>query len=430
MVRKSSAVSAKLRPILGQAKAKLLPKLKALSPAIKAMFQRPAIGRNRPKPGQSITILTEAGDKRNYWQASDAGMMQLDDPLAGSVILTFSDQDACLPVSKKLSHRQINTLARSELGPNLRLVNDQKGVGMVFGTGAERVGEHALPMVSGLLLLTHLLKHHKLWPQKDAGPRVVGFAFGNDQDRLLVLYLYDGGTLSLLQVTPRTPETRSAIENYIKTVNKERPGLSSKGLRADDPDRIVLFEASEIQAILQTLRPYPTEGNWYGVPQSMVLHYARLAALGTLMLSMGYAGTQYVRLQASVFEKSSLEARAQSAKESLAQMIRQSPSGFIALGSVTPIDLSLAKARAVYRAPGRVVLVSSLDQISLSSILDIPAGVSWGMSAGIAEQLSAVAPDQCSRQTVDTNTSISQLTVSYVCTQPNSDLAGLFSAGR
>ena len=433
MARKSSSgssVMSQLRPIMAQGKAKLLPLMQGIRPGLKNMVRRPVTGRARPKAGQSVTFLTETGDKRNFWQTTDIGMAQLDEPTTGSVILSFSDQDACLPAAKSLSPRQLNRLTRSELGPNLRVLNEQKSLGMVFATGAERVREHAQPLISGLSLLAHLLKSHKHWLQKDAGPLITGFAFGSDRDRLLVLYLYDGGTLSLLQVTPRTPDTSGAIQNYIKTITKERPALASKGLRHDDPARIVLFESTEIAAVLHTLKPYPTEGDFYGIPQSLVLHFARLSALGVFIAASGWAGTQYLRLEFNQRDKAAQDMRLVAAQRGVSELAKKQPAALIALGSVVPIDRALDKARAVYRAPGRVTVTTGLDQMQLASILDIPAGVSWGMAAGISDQLSAPAPDECTRQVVDTNTSLSQLMVSYVCTQPNSDLAGLFAARR
>lgn len=433
MALKSSStlsILAKLRPMVTQGKAKLLPLVQGIRPGLKGLVHRPASGRGRPKSGQAITLLTETGDKCNFWQTTDVGMSQLDAPAAGSVILSFSDQDYCLAAAKNLSPRQLNRLTRSELGPNLRVLNEQKPLGMVFATAAERVGEHPQPLISGLSLLAHLLKSHKHWQQKDAGPLITGFAFGSDRDRLLILYLYDGGTLSLLQVTPRTPDTSGAIQNYIKTITKERPALASKGLRHDDPARIVLFESTEITAVLHTLKPYPTEGDFYGFPQSLVLHFARLTALGAVVAASGWAGSQYLRLEFNQRDKAAQDMRLVAAQQGVAELAKQQPAALIALGSVVPIDRALDKARAVYRAPGRVTVTTSLDQIQLASILDIPAGVSWGMAAGISDQLSAPAPDECTRQMVDTNTSLSQLMVSYVCTQPNSDLAGLFAARR
>lgn len=416
----------KLRPTIDR----VLSHLKTVRPGFKAMLRRPSTGRGRPKAGQAVSLLTETGDKRNFWQATETGMSQIDEPLGGSIILSFSDQDYCLPAARNLSPRQLNRLTRSELGPNLRVVNEQKPLGMVFATGAERVSEHNQPIISGLSLLAHLLKNHKRWAQKDSGPLITGFAFGTERDRLLILYLYDGGSITSLQVTPRTPDTPGAIQNYIKTVTKERPLLANKGLRHDDPDRIVLFETSEIDALLHTLKPYPTEGDFYGVPQSLVLHYARLTALGALVATSGWAGTQYLRLQVNNLDKATQEARAGQARKDISEIARKQPAGLIALGSIVPVERALGKARGVYRAPGRVSLLITPDKIDLISILDIPMGVSWGMAQGISDQLAAAAPDDCTRQTVDTNTSISQLTVSYVCTQPNSDLVGLFAARR
>lgn len=433
MALKSSStlsILAQLRPMVMQGKAKLLPLVQGIRPGLKGLVRHPASGRGRPKSGQAITLLTETGDKCNFWQTTDVGMSQLDAPAAGSVILSFSDQDYCLAAAKNLSPRQLNRLTRSELGPNLRVLNEQKPLGMVFATAAERVGEHPQPLISGLSLLAHLLKSHKHWQQKDGAPLITGFAFGSDRDRLLILYLYDGGTISYLQVTPRTPDTAGAIQNYIKTVTKERPALAGKGLRHDDPARIVLFESAEILALLPTLKPYPTEGDFYGVPQSLVLHYARLTAVGALIAATGWTSTQYLRLQVNQMDKASQEKRAAIARQAITQIAKEQPAGLIALGSTVPIDRALNKARSVYRAPGRVSLLITPDKVDLTSILDIPAGVSWGMTQGISEQLAASAPEDCSRQAVDTNTSISQLTVSYVCTQPNSDLAGLFAARR
>ena len=428
MARKRTApvLLRKLRPTIDR----VLASLKTVRPGFKAILRRPSTGRGKPKVGQAVSLLTETGDKRNFWQATESGMSQIDEPLGGSIILSFSDQDFCLPVARNLSPRQLNRLTRSELGPNLRVVNEQKPLGMVFATGAERVSEHEQQLISGLSLLAHLLKNHKRWAQKDGGPLITGFAFGTQQDRLLILYLYDGVAITSLQVTPRTPDTLGAIQNYIKTVTKERPLLASKGLRHDDPERIVLFESSEIEALLHTLKPYPTEGDFYGVPQSLVLHYARLTALGALVATSGWASTQYLRLQVNNLDKGAQEVRAGQARQGISDIAKKQPAGLIALGSIVPVDRALSKARGVYRAPGRVAVLINPEKIDLTSILDVPMGVSWGMAQGVSDQLAAAAPEECTRQSVDTNTSISQLTVSYVCTQPNSDLAGLFATRR
>lgn len=419
-----------LRKVLTPVFAPVVSRMRGTHLDPKAIFRKPSNGRQKAQRGQAVTVFTESGDKRNYWSVSAAAITQLEDPIKDSVILSLSDQDLSHPAAKKLTHRQLNRLVRSELGPGLRVLNEAKSLGMVFATDADRVSTHTQPLVSGLVVLATLLKQRNLWHRSDQQPIITGFAFGNEQDRLLALYLYDGKTLSMMQVTPRTPDTRGSIDNYIKTAIKERPSLNGKGLRSDDPERIVLFELDDVGDVLPNVRIYPTEGDWYGVPHSQALHYGRLVALGVLAATSAYAGSQYLRLQYNIHEKSQLVDREQTAASGIKKIAAAYPEAFIKLGSVVPVDRALEKAKAIYKTPGRVILDVKREEIRLLSILDIPAGVSWGLDGAIPEQLAAEAPEECTRQSVETNTSISQLTVTYVCSQPNSDLVGLFAAGR
>jgi len=419
-----------LSPVLEPVVARVRQHLQGARLDPKAIFRKPTNGRQKAQRGQSVTIFTESGDKRNYWSVSEASISQLEDPIKNSVILSLSDQDLSHPAAKKLTHRQLNRLVRSELGPGLRVLNEAKSLGMVFATDADRVSTHTQPLVSGVIVLATLLKQRDLWHRPEQQPIITGFAFGNDEDRLLALYLYDGKTLSMMQVTPRTPDTRGSIDNYIKTVTKERPSLNGKGLRSDDSDRVVLFELEDVAHVLPSVRVYPSEGDWYGVPHSQALHYGRLAALGVLGATTAYAGSQYLRLQYNMHEKAQLIEREQSATVAIRKAAAAHPDAFIKLGSVIPVDRALEKAQAIYKSPGRVILDVKREEIRLLSILDIPAGVAWGLDGKIPEQLAAEAPEECSRLSVETNTSISQLTVTYVCSQPNSDLVGLFAAGR
>lgn len=370
-----------------------------------------------------LQVLVELEDGRQVGWRLDAHGLHQQELDVSSRVLSFSNRDLRFATDGAVGASSAQSLALSEVGEDVRVVNASRALNAVFAVTVERSKGFLDRQVGpGLLVLEEALKE-SLVPGEDH----IGGVHLNNADGsigLVVLYHFtSSGDVGKAQVTVNPDDLQFVLAQF---VSARRLDL--------DTTKLTLLSNEDLLKASKHFRPYPTQASILGVPVSKVLNTGATLALFAAVGAGAYAATGYAQLESAKRQLSIAQTKKNNALREANEILTSSVVSFARTQAIG-LDKAMGTARDVF-VPGAVVQMDANTKRSLYTIRMpmLRAGTSGGRPSALDRTegshlqnlIDLAAPEGCEKSILNFTGALNVAQVTVEC----QDDSGLLLAYR
>jgi hypothetical protein len=384
----------------------------------------------RPAPAvqqmSSLYLWTEADDRSEYWLLTPEALTRLDKwpdkEQSQGMVLSFSAHDLVNTLNKSTSLSKLKSEILREHGERVRVI--QKKIGKqnyCFSTPTRRTDVVGMPVYSGMSLIVELLNlHQKSLSPGESQALITGFMLGKPDDHLLILMIaHPGHRFTHVQYIPRVTDVQGALLNY---------GRAAKVVGTDaqlNEEQVLLFDGQELYSVWPSSKPYPSEGDWLGVPFSKFQTGLSLSMAVLALGSLGGLFYFYMLTQAVQDQIKKAELIRQVAEEQIRKTALEKMRNLAQLSSVQ-LNQAVSRAQALYPGEGRVILDAGAQRTLISHVVAMRV---MDVQQVMGPHLQGGTADSCGLESIQSTVSLNEIQVNHVCIQAKDDLIDLFFDG-
>lgn len=325
--------------------------VKAKKP-LKAPSAKSSVKSGGKGAAKGVNILVELEDGRKVtWALSKSGLRQLDDGEFSGRTLSFSARDFRYGTESAITVAAAQSLALSELGEDVRIVNASKQLRAVFATTAERSKEFGTAEVGPGLLVVESAGNSS--EDVSSSDRILGVQLASEDGTLGLVVLYHlgpNGEASVPQITVNPGDLSFVLAQFVAARRLD-----------EENTRVVLLSNVDVLEAVVAFKAYPTQAQFFGLPVSKVLNGAAALSLIAAVAAGAYAGAGYTAKVSAESARARAQSELVAAKQETTAKL---DSSVVSFSRTQALDLNAAfgNANALWIPGTTVVLDATADR--------------------------------------------------------------------
>ena len=342
------------------------------------------------------------------------------DPSQVTKAVSFSKEDHAIKVEKALSFSAAENLALQEIGEPVHLVNRTTDLSTIYATLEERALSSSYRLYPGQQAVDALV--NKVHTKGRAA--ITGFVFKSREGKiaLCVLFYINADGLSTKPQVTLNPDNLDFVLTQFALTRK---------LNIKDIDKF-LFSNAEFLSQVNSLKAYPNERVWQGLPLSLITNFVSLSvAVGATLLA-GWAGVNYYQVSQLTSQIETLNTKETLEHKNASASIGKSLYNFAALMSLND-KRAFGLAQSMWQPGGHLVMTSDLTRdkyeikvpiVTKKTVITQGGGEVTSSPEAVKKSLNFKPPSGCVKENTSVTGNLNEIQITVVCKSPDSILSG------
>lgn len=363
---------------------------------------------------KAVNILVELEDGRKVsWALTKTGLVQLEDGEISGRTLSFSARDHRYGTESALTAAAAQSLALSELGEDVRIVNASKQFRAVYATTTERTKEFGSAEVGPGLLVVEAAGSSS--EEASATDRILGVQLLSQDGTLGLVVLYHlgpNGEASSPQITVNPGDLSFVLAQFVSARRLD-----------EDTTRVALLNNTDLLEAVASFKAYPTQAQFFGLPVSKVLNGVTALSVVAAVAAGAYAGLGYTEKLAAESARVRAQSALKTAKESTTAKLDSSVVSFSRTQALE-LNAALDLANALW-IPGTTIVLDSTTERNVYMVRmpmvrsSAVAGRPSVLDRTTEDQVQALAtlpmPEGCSKSLINFSGALNAAQVTVEC---------------